>query len=98
MFTAEGSIGIFLLGIFLGWTSLFFFRRNSKDIKGAVLLIGMIAGITALGWMANNKLLDEYGSGVFIGFFGNIVIRLIGKIFGREIDGAIMESTVYKGL
>lgn len=98
MFEEDGSVGVFVLGIVLGWVLMYFIARNATNAKGIVLLLGAIVGSTVLTWLVNNKLLDEYGLGVGTGFFGNIIVRVIGKISGGKIEDAIVRITVYKGL
>lgn len=97
MFEVEGSVGIFAWGAVLGWVLMFFITRNQKNAKGIVTLLGFIGATTFLTWVLNNKLLDEYFLGVAVGFFSNIIVRVIGKII-PGIKDAIAEITVYKGL
>lgn len=98
MFEVEGSIGIFLIGIVLGWVLMYFITRNKQNAKGIVLLLGAIVGTTVLTWLVNNKLLDEYGLGVAVGFFGNIIVRIFGNISDEKWRKVIAEITIYKGL
>ncbi len=96
MFKAEGSIGIFFWGIVLGWFFMFFIKRNGKDAKGIALILAAIGGTTFLTWLSNNVLLDEYGLGIAVGFFANIIVRIAGKTIGGKTGDGMVGATVYK--
>lgn len=75
-----GAIGIFCIGMVLGWLVLFFLRihRPLKTIKFGkefAIIIAAIAGVGLLNHLVDLNLLDPYGIGLFIGFVANIAYR-----------------------
>jgi hypothetical protein len=91
------QLGILLLGIVLGWFLLFAVRRYRVQWGAFALFMSLLFGLGILGFLYMRDLLAYYGVGVFIGFFGNLVVRAIGTAVGGRVGQGLLEISTMPG-
>ncbi len=89
------QIGILLIGIVLGWMLIFAVRRYRVHWGAFAGFMAVLFGTGILSFLLRNDLLAYYGIGMFVGFFTNIVLRVVGtKVGGKLGEGLLDVSTL----
>jgi hypothetical protein len=73
-------VGAGAFGAIIGWYTYYINRYRTQDIRlsDLVSLVGVIGGGTVLGLFGSDKQqFGAYGIGLFIGFFGYLVVLLL---------------------
>src|SRR5438309_2051812 len=80
------QVGILLLGAVLGWLVIFAVRRYRVQWGAFASFMAVIFGVGLLMFLYKVDLLGYYGIGIFIGFFSNLIVRVIGVgVGGRRV-------------
>ena len=87
--------GILLLGVVLGWLVMFAVRRYRVQWGAFATFIAVLFGVGILMFLYKVDLLGYYGIGIFLGFFGNLVVRAIGVAKGGKAGEALTEISMY---
>ncbi len=89
------QIGILLLGAVLGWLAMFAVRRYRVQWGAFASFIAVLFGVGLLTFLYKADLLGYYGIGIFLGFFGNLVVRAIGVAKGGKAGEALTEISAF---
>lgn len=57
--------------------------------------MSVIAGTTLIKFLYAQELLPYYAIGLFIGFFGNMVVRAVGTIVGGKVGEGLLEISAF---
>jgi hypothetical protein len=90
-----GDVGVLLLGVALGWFLLFAVRRYRVQWGAFALFMSAILGTTLIKFLYANELLPYYAIGLFLGFFGNMVVRATGTIVGGRVGQGLLEISAF---
>ena len=82
MFENPGDLGMFFIGVVLGYLLVYWVRHNDVEGKGLAAVLGVIVGVTAWAGFYAYTSLDEYGLGLFVGLGLNLVLRVVGETIG----------------
>lgn len=92
------GVGVLLMGIVLGWFLVFAVRRYRVQWGAFSLFMSIVFGLGLLGWLYVKDLLAWYGIGIFVGFFANLVIRVVGVTVGGPLGQGLLEiSSIHEG-
>lgn len=91
-----GQLAVLLLGVALGWFLLFAVRRNRVQWGAFATFMSAILGTTLIKFLYAHDLLPYYAIGLFIGFFGNMVVRAVGTIMGGRIGEGLLEISAFR--
>ncbi len=89
------QIGILLMGIVLGWLLIFAVRRYRVQWGAFAGFMAVIFGVGLLAFLFKNDLLAYYGIGIFVGFFANIVVRVIGTTVGGKLGQGLLDISAF---
>lgn len=91
------QIGVLLWGVVLGWLIMFAVQRYRVYWGAFATFIAAIAGTGFLGFLYAADLLGYYFIGIFIGFFGNLIVRSVGTAIGGKRGDALLKISVFAG-
>lgn len=77
--------GMFLLGCVLGFMIAYWIHSRGVDGKGLSAVIAVIVGVSLITSLYELGLLWGYGTGIFVGFVANLIIRGIGFVIGGRM-------------
>lgn len=89
-------MGVLLIGVVLGWFLIFAVRRYRVQWGAFALFMSVVFGVGIIGWLYVRDLLAWYGIGIFVGFFGNLVVRAIGTTIGGKAGQGLLEISAIK--
>lgn len=90
------QVGILLLGAVLGWLVIFAVRRYRVQWGAFASFMAVIFGVGLLMFLYKTDLLGFYGIGIFVGFFSNLVVRVIGVAIGGKAGEGLLEIAAIK--
>ncbi len=79
----------------LGWFLLFAVRRNRVQWGAFASFLSIILGSTLIKFLYASDLLPYYGIGLFLGFFGNMIVRAAGTIVGGRVGDGLLEISAF---
>jgi len=85
------QVGILLIGIVLGWMLIFAVRRYRVHWGAFAGSMAVLFGTGVLSFLLRNDLLAYYGIGMFVGFFANIVLRVVGTAVGGKLGQGLLD-------
>ncbi len=89
------QVGIVLMGIVLGWFLLFAVRRYRVHWGAFAAFFAIGFGVSLLSFLYARDLLAYYGIGIFVGFFGNMIVRVAGTARGGKLGEGLHEITSF---
>lgn len=90
------QVAVLLLGVTLGWLVMFAVRRYRVQWGAFASFMSVILGISLVKFLYAQDLLPYYAIGIFVGFFANVFVRLVGKVVGGRVGDGLLEISVYK--
>ncbi len=79
----------------LGWLVMFAVRRYRVQWGAFASFMSVILGISLVKFLYAQDLLPYYGIGIFVGFFANVFVRLVGKVVGGRVGDGLLEISSY---
>ena len=89
------EVGILLWGITLGWFLMFAIRRYRVHWGAFGTFLSVIMGSTIVKFLYAAQLLPWYGIGLFIGVFGNLIVRFSGTVVGGRAGQGLLEISAF---
>lgn len=93
--TDINQVGILLLGIVLGWLLIFAVRRYRVQWGAFAAFASVLFGVGLLAFLLRNDLLAYYGIGMFLGFFVNIALRVVGTVVGGKLGEGLLDVSAF---
>ncbi len=90
------QVGILLLGVVLGWLTIFGVRRYRVHWGAFAGFMAVIFGVGLLTFLFKANLLGYYGIGIFIGFFANLIVRAVGVAIGGKAGEGLLEIAAFR--
>jgi len=90
------QVGILLLGVVLGWLTIFAVRRYRVHWGAFAGFMAVIFGVGLLTFLFKADLLGYYGIGIFIGFFANLIVRAVGVAIGGKAGEGLLEIAAFR--
>ncbi len=75
---------------------MFAVRRYRVQWGAFASFMTVILGISMVKFLYAQDLLPYYAIGLFVGFFANVIVRLVGKIVGGRVGDGLLEISAYK--
>lgn len=93
---AIDQVGILLLGTVLGWFLIFAVRRYRVQWGAFAAFMSVLFGVGLLTFLFKTDLLAYYGIGMFLGFFVNIALRVVGTAVGGKLGEGLLDVTAFE--
>lgn len=90
------QVAVLLLGITLGWLLIFAVRRYRVQWGAFASFMSVILGISLIKFLYASDLLPYYAIGLFVGFFGNMAVRMAGTIVGGKVGEGLLEISAFR--
>ena len=84
------------MGIVLGWFLMFAVRRYRVQWGAFAAFMAVVFGVSMLSFLWARDLLAYYGIGVFLGFVGNMIVRVAGTAAGGKLGEGLLEISAYE--
>lgn len=83
------------MGFVLGWFLLFAVRRYRVHWGAFAGFFAVGFGVSLLSFLYARDLLAYYGIGIFVGFVGNMVVRVAGITVGGKLGEGLTEISAF---
>ncbi|OGS47359.1 MAG: hypothetical protein A3K66_05945 [Euryarchaeota archaeon RBG_16_67_27] len=83
------------MGFVLGWFLLYAVRRYRVHWGAFAGFFAVGFGVSLLSFLYARDLLAYYGIGIFVGFVGNMVVRVAGIIVGGKVGEGLIDISAF---
>ena len=83
------------MGFVLGWFLLYAVRRYRVHWGAFAGFFAVGFGVSMLSFLYARDLLAYYGIGIFVGFVGNMVVRVAGIIVGGKVGEGLIDISAF---
>jgi len=84
------------MGFILGWFLLFAVRRYRVQWGAFAAFFAVGFGVGLLSFLYARDLIAYYGIGMFVGFVGNMVVRVTGIVAGGKLGEGLLEISAFR--